>query len=61
MGFADFKDLVSWMIAEGKQLDLFAVTDGQFRIKETRLEYKLMLVTFIRLPLLLESIWLSFT
>ena len=26
MGFADFTDLVSWIIAEGKQLDLFAVT-----------------------------------
>ena len=24
--FADFKDLLSWIIAKGKQLDLFAVT-----------------------------------
>ena len=26
IGFADFKDLVSWIITEGKQLDLFAIT-----------------------------------
>ena len=25
VGFADFKDLVSWIIAKGKQLDLFAI------------------------------------
>ena len=25
-GFVDFKDLVSWIITEGKQLDLFAIT-----------------------------------
>ena len=25
-GFVDFKDLVSWLITEGKQLDLFALT-----------------------------------
>ena len=26
MGFVDFKDLVSWIVLEGKQLDIFAVT-----------------------------------
>ena len=26
IGFADFKDLFSWIITEGKQLDLFAIT-----------------------------------
>ena len=26
VGFVDFKELVSWMIAEGKPLELFAVT-----------------------------------
>ena len=26
VGFVDFKDLVSWIIAEGKQLELFAIT-----------------------------------
>ena len=25
IGFMDFKDLVSWIITEGKQLDLFAI------------------------------------
>ena len=26
VGFVDFKELISWMIAEGKPLELFAVT-----------------------------------
>ena len=61
VGFADFKDLVSWIIAEGKQLDLFAITAWSVWNQRNKARVQASIIDFIKLSLLQELVWMSFT